>query len=336
MRRVALALLSATLVALVFAVPANAAIKREVLSNAEPTNLVNITPVRIERDVNPGEHATERVTVFNDSSHPVALDANVIDLGPPKDETLLAEPLLTGTAEFGAKDWVTSEVDTTTLLPFEKISFDIVIEPPADAPVGSSYAGVEFLVDNPESKPASGEAPQVGLKISSVLQVLLTVPGPVTRKLTLLDAKTRDAFHIGDTSFVTYGVRYRNDGTVNDHVKGAITVTSLFGNEVEKIDMRERILIRGAKGRDRKVWSDPPSFGIFTAKLTLQGDDGKVITKDLGRVYLLPPWWLIALIVAVLVLPPVYLWWRRRREWLLYMEDEEWDADGDEHEHAAY
>jgi hypothetical protein len=204
----------------------------------------------------------------------------------------------------------------------------VVIAPPADAPVGSSYAGIQFVIG--DSATSVGDA-SVGIKISSVLQILLTVPGPVEQKLTLLEAETRDAFHLGSSSFVTYGVRYRNDGTVSDHVHGKITIKSLFGNTVKTIDLRERTLIRGAMGSDRKVWADPPAFGLFTSTLDIEGDDGKVLHRDLGRVIILPPWWVLALIVAALVLPPVYLWWRRRREWLLYMDDEDWDVDGEEH-----
>jgi hypothetical protein len=331
-RHIALALTSLLAVTGVgFAVPSDAAVTREQLSNAEPTNLVNISPIRIDRDVSPGDHLVEPVTIFNDDPDPASIKINVIDLGPPKDETLLTEPIFEGSAEFGAKDWITPDVTSLDLKPFEKVKFDVVIEPPADAPVGSSYAGLQFVIADTQAKV---DKSAVGIKISSVMQILLTVPGAVTQKLTLLDAQTRDAFHVGSTSFVTYGARYKNDGTVSDHVKGKVVVTSIFGNKAEELPIKERTLIRGATGSSRLVWSDPPAFGIFTSKLELQGDDGKVITKDLGRVILLPPWWLIALIVALIVIPPVYLWWRRRREWMLYMEDEEWDADGDEH--AAY
>ena len=37
------------------------------------------------------------------------------------------------------------------------------------------------------------------------------------------------SFKFGGSSFVTYGLRYRNDGTVTEHVNGSITITSLFG-----------------------------------------------------------------------------------------------------------
>jgi hypothetical protein len=319
------------LAGLTFATSSNAAVKREQLSNAQPTNLVNISPIRIDRNVSPGDHLVEPVTIFNDDPDPASIKIKVIDLGPPHDETLLTEPIFKGTAEFGAKDWVTPELTDIELKPFEKVTFDVTIEPPADAPVGSSYAGLQIIVaDSSKDKAKSA----VAVQISSVMQILLTVPGAVQQKLTLLDAQTRDAFHMGSSSFVTYGARYKNDGTVSDHVKGKVIITSIFGNKADELPIKERTLIRGATGSSRLVWSDPPAFGIFTSKLQLQGDDGKVITKDLGRVILLPPWWLIALIVVLLVAPPVYLWWRRRREWLLYMEDDEWDADGDEH--AAY
>jgi hypothetical protein len=316
----------------VLAGPAAAKVTREILPNPEPSNLINISPIRIERTVNPGVPETEHVKLYNDSSDRVNLTLTVVDLGPPEDETTLAQPLDAGAYEFGAGEWLSPEITDTVLKPFEKLEFDVKIVAPGDAPVGSSFAGLDFEFES--QKPVETSQSHVAVKLHSLLQILLTVPGPVKNDLELLSAKTRDAFHMGGTSFVTYGLRYENDGTVNDHVNGDITITSLFGNKVEKIPLHERILLRGAKGSDRKVWSDLPRFGLFRSTLHIKGDDGKVITKDLGRVYVLPPWWLIVLIIALIVVPPVYLWWRRRREWMLYMEDEEWDADGDEH--AAY
>lgn len=312
---------------------ASAAIEREILTNAEPTNLVNISPIRLENDVQPGVRTTERITIFNDSSSVVTVKAKVVDLGPPKDETILAEPVLDG-YKFGAKDWVTSELDETTLQPFEKIRFDVVIDPPVDAPVGSSYAGVEFQFEGKGTADA-GNGGKVALRFTTMLQVLLTVPGPVEHDLKLLRADARDMFHFGSTAFVTYGLLYENAGTVSEHVNGEIQITSLFGNKVKKIDLGERALIRGARGTDRAVWTDPPMFGIFTATATIRGDDGKESSKEIGRVVLLPPWWVIALVVASLVLPPVYLWWKRRQEWKLYLEDEEEELE-DSDEYATY
>lgn len=320
---------------LLLALPSSvsAEVTREILTNAEPTNLVNITPIQVEREIEPGTRAIEQVSVYNDSDQQVRVRTAVVDLGVPEDPTLLAVPVRDG-AQFGASEWVTVEISDTVLQPFEKITFDVIVDVPADAPVGSSYAGVEFditgTIDGSNAAP-SGES-QVGLRIVSVLQLLLTVPGPVERDLRLLEAKTRDAFRLGGTSFVSYGVRYRNEGTVNDHVKGRVRITSLFGNEVETLELRELTIIRGAERTDRVVWADPPRFGIFSATVEVTGDDGRKIVRDLGHVFLLPPWWLVALIVAALVLPFVYLWWRRRREWLQYLEDEDWDED----EHLAY
>lgn len=305
---------------------AGAEVRREILTNAEPTNLVNIIPIRIEEDVQPGQRTTAEVSIFNDSDKTVQMTAQVVDLGPPDDPTTLGQPLEAGSFEFGAAAWISPEVRKATLAPFEKIVFALVIEPPADAPVGSSYGGVEFEFVGGEGEAGEG---QVAVRITSLLQVLLDVPGEVERKLTLLEAKTRDSFHVGDTSFVSYGLRYRNDGTVTDHVEAKVVVKSIFGNTAATIDLGERLLIRGATGADRAVWSDVPPFGIFSATAEVKGDDGEVHRRNMGRVVILPPWWVLALLAAAIILPPIWVWWRRRQEWLLYMDDEYWDEEED-------
>ncbi|MCW2927965.1 MAG: hypothetical protein JWM86_1933 [Thermoleophilia bacterium] len=327
LHRIPLALIVAATALL--AIPAAshaAAVQREILDNPSPTNLVSITPIRIEADVEPGRPSVERVTIFNDSDSEVKLVTSIVDLGPPTDPTLLAEPVLDG-YEFGASDWITTDIGNTTLQPFERIKFDVQIVPPLDAPVGASYAGVNFQFEGTRKEGTS----TVALKFATMLQVLLQVPGAEVRDLKLTEAAARDMFHFGGTSFVTYGVRYRNDGNVSDHVDGDVVITSLFGNQVKKIDLGERALIRGATGSDRAVWSDPPMFGIFSAEAQIKGDDGKIQSKSMGRVVLLPPWWILALLAATLLLPPVYLWWKRRQEWKLYLEEEEEFDEGDEY-----
>lgn len=317
---------SAALCSIAFPGAALAEIERTVGSNGEPSNLVNISPIRFELDVQPGVRTVQRVSVTNDSDQPVKVTTDVVDLATSRDKSLLAVPA--DDAAFGASEWVTAELRETVMKPFENIKFDVVIDPPPDAPVGSSYAGVEFSIAGDVDGIQPGEqAPQIGLKIVSVLQLLLNVPGEVRNDLRLIEAETRNSFQLGGQGFVSYGIRYRNDGTVNDHAQATLTVESLFGNEVTKLRFRDLTIIRGGTRSDRVVWSDTPRFGVFSATVRFHGDDDEVIVRDLGRVYLLPPWWLVALIVMTLTVPPIYLWWRRRREWMLYLEHEDEDED---------
>lgn len=324
-------LLLASLVLLAWCAPASAEVEREILTNAEPTNLVNITPVRIESTVDPGNVTVERISIFNDSDLRVSMKSTVFDFGPPTDEGTLGEPVPPGLFEFGASSWITPELVETVLEPFEKVTFDVVVEPPLDAPVGSSYAAIEYEFAGGDEPEGSSE---IGLRITALMQILLTVPGPIEHDLKFLKADTRDAFRIGNTSFVSYDLRYRNDGTVHEHIKGEIEVTSIFGNVVETIDLGERVLIRGATGTDRATWTDLPRFGIFTATATIEGDDGTKHSRDIERIVLLPPWWVIALLVASLVIPPIWVWHRRRQEWLAYLEDEGWDEGEEDGEYA--
>jgi len=217
---------------------------------------------------------------------------------------------------------VRPELLSTTLQPLEKVRFHIVIDPPVDAPVGSSIAGLQIEVRNTNAGRDLGAEAAVGVRVTSMLHLLLTVPGEVQHDLKVLEAGTRDAFHVGSTRFVIYGLRYRNDGNVDEHVEGAVRIRSLFGNVVDTIPLRERILIRGATGSGRAVWTDVPPFGLFSAELEVRGNDGEPIRASMGRVVLLPPYWVLALLAGLLLLPFMIIGRRRRREWLQYLDAE--------------
>lgn len=302
---------------------AAAAVKYEQRSpSSDPSGLMVVSPSRVEEDVQPGVRTTVEVTVFNDHDEPIDFTVSGTDLGPASNPRSVAAKVEDG--EFGAGDWLVTELRNARLKPFEAVTFDVTIDPPLSAPIGTNFAGINVR-GAPAAGPVGADDDTGFLAVNALVQAFLTIPGPVKHDLRIVDIDARDAFVLGDRRFVVWEVMFENRGTVNEHVSGSINVKSIFGNTAHREKLDDLLVLRGTKRSTRVVWTDLPFVGSFAPEVRVRGDDAREVKQTGERVTLIP-WWLPPLLIALVVLPVVWLWWRRRQEWKLYLEDEEWDG----------
>jgi hypothetical protein len=325
------ALLLGTIAVLVLGLPAaaSAEVVRTVLEPSEdPTGRLFISPGRVEQDVEPGVRQTITIELTNDSDGPFDVTLRATDLGQSTDPRSVAAQTEDG--EFGAGDWLTPEVTDLRIEPFEKVEFDLVIDPPVDAPVGTNMAGL--VVDSTIAEGEIGTADSDSMfRVEGLIQLFLTVPGPVEHDLRIVDVEARDTFLSRGQRFVVWDITFANRGTVNDHVTGTVAIESIFGNVAHREKIENLLVLRGGERTTRVVWRDVPFVGAFTPNVTVRGDDAEPTSATGERVIILP-WWIPVLIALLVVMPAIWLWWRRRQDWKRYLDegDEEWDDSPDE------
>jgi len=295
-----------------------------------PSGLLYVTPNQVEIDVVGGERSVIEVELFNDDPDQV-VDVSMLtaDLGPASDPKSLADRVEDG--EFGAGDWVSFEVEDVRLQPFEAITFEAYIDPPDNAPIGTNLGAISVR--------ATGEGGEIGandnsgaVQVDAIIQLFLTIPGPIDHDLKVTDVDVRDTLLLGSHRFAIYELTFTNNGTVNEHVSGTLDIKSLFGNTAHRAKIDDLIVLRGSTRTTRVVWRDLPWVGMFTPHARVRGDDAKLQTAVGERIYIMP-WWLPVIVVLGLLLPPLFVWWRRRREWKHYLDDEDIDDSmGDWHD----
>lgn len=326
-----LALLASTLLAILLPSASQAAVERRILGpNDDATGLVIVSPFRIEEDVEPGVRESITMTLTNDSDKVVDVTVDATDLEAAADPRNFIDQVEDG--EFGAGDWLVPEIVHDRMQPWERVQFELVIDPPLDAPVGTNLAGLTIDTAVAEGAPGTEDQRTGVLRAEALVQVFLTVPGPVKHDLRVVDIDVRDTLVLGSQRFVVWDVTYRNAGTVNEHVTGTFEVRSIFGNAAYRERIEESLVLRGSTRTERIVWRDLPWVGAFTPQMRVRGDDAQLIRASGERVVVFP-WWLPIAIGLLLVAPAVWLWWRRRQEWKLYLEDDGfedgqgWDDD---------
>lgn len=322
-----LACLIAVTVSLLAAPSAHAEVSRKPGSpKAEPTGRIFISPGRVEQDVQPGVEGLFTVELTNDSDQPFDVTLKTTDLGQSVDPRGVANQVEDG--EFGAGDWLIPEVEDLRLKPWEQVTFAVKIAPPLTAPIGTNLAGL--VVDSSVAGGAVGSKDSDSMfRVEGLIQVFLTVPGPVKHELRIVDVDIRDSLVLEGNRFAVWDVTFENRGTVNEHVAGSVNIRSVFGNSAHRTRLKELIVLRGSKRTHRVIWNDLPWVGMFTPDVQVRGDDAKLV-KATGERVVVFPWWLPVALVLAIVLPWAWIWWRRRQEWQLYLEDENWDESGDE------
>ncbi len=314
---------------LVLAGNAAAAVERKPGSPSEdPTGRLFISPGRVEEDVEPGARTSVRITLTNDSDDQFDVSLSSTDLGQASDPRSVATQVEDG--EFGAGDWLTPEVTDLRLEPFEIVEFDLRIDPPLTAPIGTNLAGLVVDSTVAEGEIGTDDSDSV-FRVEGLIQVFLTVPGPVKNDLRITDIDIRDTLVLGNQRFAVWDISFQNNGTVNEHVSGNVAIKSLFGNTAHREKLENLLVLRGSKRTTRVIWRELPWIGAFTPEVRVRGDDAR-LKRATGERIIVLPWWVPVVLVLLIVLPAVYLWWRRRQEWKLYLEDEdpEWDPTMDE------
>jgi hypothetical protein len=186
------------LVSLSFAVPAQADFS------------IQVVPAQVELTLKQGSETDLWVSATNHGIDPIDLTVTVHDFARSLSGAF--ETLEPGHATYSAGRWIDLPVEALRLAPGETSIIDYTLTVPHDAEPGGHYAAIIFKAIPVESESA-GEGSQVRIAGRVVAEVLITVPGPITRNL-VVDSLTvpRIAFGAGaDYADVTV----RNTGNVH-------------------------------------------------------------------------------------------------------------------------
>jgi len=266
-------------------------------------NTLKVTPVRTDIQINPGESKTVATTVSNLTGEPITIRPSSNDFvagdeqGTPSlilDENQYA-PSHSLKRFMGPLADVTIPANGT-------VSVDVVITVPADAQAGGYFGAVRFSPSTPDG------GGQVNLSASVASIILLTVPGPVTEKLSLTDftvqqnGRSNSLFFNGDNLEVTS--RFTSESSIQLGPIGKISVKKgdavVYESDFNNKTPRDVILPDSARR-----WNVPldqvEGFGHYTVIATYTyGQNNQTIEATAS--FWVIPWYVIAIAGAILLL----------------------------------
>ncbi|HUD03188.1 MAG TPA: hypothetical protein VMR51_00070 [Patescibacteria group bacterium] len=272
-------------------------------------NGFKISPVRYEETVDKGATKTFIIYVSGVDDYPIIAQAVVNDFQASTDEGGDPSLLLDTNQAVPADSFkaITSPIPNTEIQPGETAQIQVVIKVPANAQPGGYYGMVRFasaLSLTPSTAPTS-----VGLSASTGTLFLITVPGNLTEKLSIVSFSAAKGGSMGRiyTSGNNLQIITRVQNTGNIHVApfGKIQV-SHSGKVISELKFNN-IVPPGQvlPNSIRKFTYSLPNqslFGKYTVNAYLgYGTQGSLLTAK--NIFWVIPWWFIGLmIVIVLVL----------------------------------
>lgn len=273
---------------------------------------VELTPAQIELTLDLGTRSPQWVGVRNHAENPIDLTVFVRDFDLLADGGFqMLEP---GHATYSAGQWLDFPVATMRLAPDETRIIDYTIVVPADAEPGGHYAAIVF-----EGVPVETESQEgtTGVQIIGqvVAQVLITVPGPITRNLVIESLAVPTVVFGAGADTAT--VRITNNGNVHLTPNGYVqTWGGLPSNSFDET-FGQFTLLPGASRDFQVKLQNVPWLGRMKAKTELQyGPRIGVFdhSVETSLEYYVLSWKVILLLSILLIGIDIALFreWRRR------------------------
>lgn len=281
-------------------------------------NGFTVSPVRNIISVDKGQTTIVPITVENPSSAPVTAQAIINDFLPSNDETGVPRIITNNNTTLPLDNFISlvKPVPDFYLGPNSQKIVNVTINVPANAISGDYYGAIRFA-------PTSTGTGVVALNATVATIFLLTVPGNLFQKLSLVQFSAADAngntssfFTNGQLSIVT---RLNNNGTTHSEPFGNIIIKNMFGKVVDNVQFnnttpRESILTQSTRkfttALKKQKW-----LGYYTATISIGYGTtvSSLITAKTSFWYI--PLWLEILVLIVIVLIVVAIVWfiRRRR-----------------------
>ncbi len=210
---------------------------------------------------------------------------------------------------YALSTWMTLPTKEVTVPAGEVATVDVTVAVPEDALPGGHYGAVFVQTDDPAQLRA-----QEGSVIGSVGRIaslfLVTVPGDVTEKVSLVDFTPVQRIYWHQQPSITIRTMLRNEGTVHAIPTGALFVSGGIGYRGQSViyNSQQGAVLPGAPPREIVETFTPrkhaflPPMGRFTVRLVAKyGVSGQTLTGETSF-YIIPVKFLISLFAASLVL----------------------------------
>jgi hypothetical protein len=252
----------------------------------------SVSPTRLIQKALPGETIKSTISVFNRQGKTVTYELHRQDFAPDAqtdDINLFKDK----DGPFSSRSWFTT-VKEFTVSHGERAFVPVTITIPKNASVGDHYTALMI-----QEKELPGGA---GINIVSQVGILflITADGNTVKEGML--EKFFATLPIYWSRIATFGVKYKNTGTVHLAPEGMIRVQNIFGVTVDQIPFRDWYIYRGSFRTREITWSPRFALGRYTANIELKDAAhlNEPITASVS-------FWILPIIPLLIVLGTVFL-----------------------------
>lgn len=273
-----------------------------------PTDVIglSISPLVFELNADPGDTLTNQIKVFNPTGNATEVKIGVEDFTPigEQGEVVLSEPD-NANSTFSIASWTISDPEQFVLKPGEQKIVTFKINVPRNAEPGGHYGSIVAKISG-GSNSVSGSS--VGSKRGAL--ILVRISGQIEENISVDTFTTKSLVQNGPIDFA---LKFKNNGNVHLKPAGFITITDMFGNQVDQISFAEKNVIPESVRDVSTSWDKQKLFGRYTANLVASygSNEKQVITESL--VFTVFPVKKALIILAVVSPIALLLYLKRKR-----------------------
>ena len=283
---------------------------------AQSSEGIKISPVRLEDLVDPGQVISKTVKVTNQSSNEREIFVFLRDFKAEGEggQAKLIEP----GSESGSflASWVEVATSGISFLPFEEKEIPFIIRVPKNAGPGGYYGAVVFGTKPPKFSEESenrGAGMSIGQQAATLL--LFQVKGDAHEEASIREFSTDKEYY--NTPFdIEFTTRIENKGNVHVAPVGILTIKNQIGKTVEEIIFNEKVsnILPKTFRKFNYSWSGDMAIGKYTAILGLTyGTPTKMGGQGMQSLYTertfwIFPWKIISLISVSILLFVIIAW----------------------------
>lgn len=230
--------------------------------NQEPTDATTlaVSPPTFELTTNPGTPIKNTIKVSNPSNKELYVTTDIRNFVAVGEEG--AVNLTDEDSTYSLAKWITVAPTNATIKPNETKIFTFIINPPANAEPGGHFGSIVFRTGGNQLDETGASVAQ---EVASL--ILLRIAGPTTEKATLEEFITTNSFY--QSVPVIFEYKVRNEGNVHVKPTGKITITNLFGKEVDAFSVPPKNVLPNATRKTTIEYDKKDLFGKYTATLVL-------------------------------------------------------------------
>jgi hypothetical protein len=219
-----------------------------------------ISPPTFELTANAGDIVKNTIRVTNMSDSPLSVGTDT------RNFTAVGEEGAVGLTEedisFSLANWIAVEPQEAVIGPNEDFIFTFTTSVPPNAEPGGHFGSVVFKM--------GGATPgQTGASIRQEIAslVLLRVAGTVKEEAQLLSFNSPKSFY--EYGPVDFEIRMKNTGNVHVKPQGTVTITDIFGRQVDQFQIEPKNILPDASRKIDAQWNNRALFGRYTATAVL-------------------------------------------------------------------
>ncbi len=218
---------------------------------------VSISPLVFELNADPETTVTNQVKIYNPTDDTMNVTMRMEDFTPVGEE---GDVVLQNPGEntaYSIARWTEITPEQISLPPKEEQYVTFTIDVPYNAEPGGHYGSLVASISAPSTE-VTGSA----IETKRGALILLRASGNVEEEVEISKFETEK---VHENLPVDFSLSFKNTGNVHVKPVGFITISDMFGNQVEQIAIPQNNVIPGAIRTANTSWEEDISIGYYTA-----------------------------------------------------------------------